>query len=66
VVHLWVEGFFEVFATAALALIFARMGLVNRQHAGAAVIASRGWLAINGSSRKARCSASLFIARRSG
>jgi nitric oxide reductase subunit B len=40
VVHLWVEGFFEVFATAALSLIFARMGLVQRQHAGAAVIAS--------------------------
>jgi nitric oxide reductase subunit B len=40
VVHLWVEGFFEVFATAALALIFARMGLVQRHHAGAAVIAS--------------------------
>jgi nitric oxide reductase subunit B len=40
VVHLWVEGFFEVFATAALALIFARMGLVHRRHAGAAVIAS--------------------------
>ena len=29
VVHLWVEGFFEVFATAALSLIFARMGLVK-------------------------------------
>ena len=42
VVHLWVEGFFEVFATAALALIFARMGLVHRQRAGAAVIASSG------------------------
>ena len=40
VIHLWVEGFFEVFATAALALIFARMGLVQRAHAGAAVIAS--------------------------
>jgi nitric oxide reductase subunit B len=40
VVHLWVEGFFEVFATAALALIFARLGLVQKQHAGAAVIAS--------------------------
>ena len=26
VVHLWVEGFFEVFATAALALVFARLG----------------------------------------
>ena len=42
VVHLWVEGFFEVFATSALALIFARMGLVHRRHAGAAVIASSG------------------------
>jgi len=40
IVHLWVEGFFEVFATAAIALIFARMGLVHRSHAGAAVIAS--------------------------
>ena len=40
VVHLWVEGFFEVFATAAIALIFARLGLVQRSHAGAAVIAS--------------------------
>ena len=40
VVHLWVEGFFEVFATAALALIFARMGLVRPRHAGAAVIGS--------------------------
>jgi nitric oxide reductase subunit B len=40
VVHLWVEGFFEVFATAALSLIFARMGLIKPGHAGAAVIAS--------------------------
>ena len=40
VVHLWVEGFFEVFATAALALIFARFGLVKQAHAGAAVIGS--------------------------
>jgi hypothetical protein len=40
VVHLWVEGFFEVFATAALSLIFARMGLVQPSHAGAAVIGS--------------------------
>ena len=29
VVHLWVEGFFEVFATAAIALIFAQMGLTS-------------------------------------
>jgi nitric oxide reductase subunit B len=40
VVHLWVEGFFEVFATAALAFVFARMGLVSKSHAGTAVIAS--------------------------
>ena len=40
VIHLWVEGFFEVFATSAAALIFARLGLVQRSHAGAAVIAS--------------------------
>ncbi|MCC6553726.1 MAG: nitric-oxide reductase large subunit [Polyangiaceae bacterium] len=40
VVHLWVEGFFEVFATAALALIFAKMGLIEKRHAGIAVIAS--------------------------
>jgi nitric oxide reductase subunit B len=40
VVHLWVEGFFEVFATAAIAIIFARMGLIERRSAGAAVVAS--------------------------
>ena len=40
VVHLWVEGFFEVFATVALAFVFARMGLVQKRHAGTAVIAS--------------------------
>ncbi|HOX24292.1 MAG TPA: nitric-oxide reductase large subunit [Candidatus Krumholzibacteria bacterium] len=40
VVHLWVEGFFEVFATAALAFVFARLGLVKERHAGGAVIAS--------------------------
>jgi len=40
VVHLWVEGFFEVFATAALAFVLARMGLVAARHASQAVIAS--------------------------
>jgi len=40
VVHLWVEGFFEVFATAALALLFAKMGLVEPSHAGRAVVVS--------------------------
>lgn len=29
VVHLWVEGFFEVFATVVLAFIFVRMGLIK-------------------------------------
>ena len=28
-VHLWVEGFFEVFATAVMALIFTRLGLIQ-------------------------------------
>ncbi len=40
VVHLWVEGFFEVFATATLSLLFAKLGLVEARHAGLAVIAS--------------------------
>ncbi len=40
VVHLWVEGFFEVFATAAIAFVFARMNLIRENHAGGAVIAS--------------------------
>jgi nitric oxide reductase subunit B len=40
VVHLWVEGFFEVFATAAVAFVFARMGLVRPRTASAAVIFS--------------------------
>lgn len=38
VVHLWVEGFFEVFATAVIALIFAGMGLVRARIANASVI----------------------------
>jgi len=29
VVHLWVEGFFEVFATAVIAILFVRMGLLR-------------------------------------
>jgi nitric oxide reductase subunit B len=40
VVHLWVEGFFEVFATTALAVIFAALGLVSRRMATAASLAS--------------------------
>ncbi len=38
VVHMWVEGFFEVFATAAVAFLFARMGLVRWSTATAAAI----------------------------
>ncbi len=29
VVHLWVEGFFEVFATVVIAFLFTRMGLLR-------------------------------------
>ena len=38
VVHLWVEGFFEVFATAVIALLFARMGLIRPRLAADAVL----------------------------
>jgi nitric oxide reductase subunit B len=34
VVHLWVEGFFEVFATVVIAFLFARLGLVSARAAG--------------------------------
>ena len=38
VVHLWVEGFFEVFATAVIALLFVRLGLVRSSVANGAVL----------------------------
>src|SRR5690606_36023503 len=38
VVHLWVEGFFEVFATAVIAFLFTRMGLLNIRSATAATL----------------------------
>jgi len=38
VVHLWVEGFFEVFATVVIAFLFARLGLVRLLVAGRAVV----------------------------
>jgi nitric oxide reductase subunit B len=38
VVHLWVEGFFEVFATVVIAFLFARLGLVRLPVAGRAVV----------------------------
>jgi len=37
-VHLWVEGFFEVFATAVMALIFTRLGLIRTSTASVAVL----------------------------
>ena len=38
VIHLWVEGFFEVFATVAISFLFARMGLIKPLHAARAVL----------------------------
>ena len=38
-VHLWVEGFFEVFATAVVALIFTSLGLVRAASANRAIVA---------------------------
>jgi nitric oxide reductase subunit B len=38
-VHLWVEGFFEVFATAVIALIFTNLGLVRAASANKAIVA---------------------------
>ncbi|MBX3395981.1 MAG: nitric-oxide reductase large subunit [Phycisphaerae bacterium] len=40
VVHLWVEGFFEVFATVVIAFLFTRMGLLKTATATAAVLFS--------------------------
>ncbi len=42
VVHLWVEGFFEVFATVAIALLSTRMGLLRESTALRAVSLSMG------------------------
>ena len=38
VVHLWVEGFFEVFATTAVAFIFVRLGLLSNKFATISVL----------------------------
>lgn len=38
VVHLWVEGFFEVFATLALAILFVKLGLVGIKSATNSVL----------------------------
>ncbi len=45
VVHLWVEGFFEVFATVVIAFLFSRLGLVPvRSAARAAILSSTVFL----------------------
>jgi nitric oxide reductase subunit B len=40
VVHLWVEGFFEVFATTVIAFFFARIGLIKHLFAARAALLS--------------------------
>jgi nitric oxide reductase subunit B len=37
-VHLWVEGFFEVFATAVIALLFTKLGLIRASSANSAIV----------------------------
>lgn len=48
VVHLWVEGIFEVFATTALAFIFSSMGLVSQRMATTASLASASLFMVGG------------------
>ena len=48
VVHLWVEGFFEVFATTALAFVFSTLGLVSRRMATTASLASASLFLLGG------------------
>lgn len=48
VVHLWVEGFFEVFATVSLAFIFYNMGLVSRTVATASSLGSASLFMLGG------------------
>ena len=40
VVHLWVEGFFEVFATVVIAYLFARLKVIKAEHAAYASLLS--------------------------
>lgn len=48
VVHLWVEGFFEVFAATALAFIFFSMGLVSKRIATSSSLASASLFMLGG------------------
>jgi len=52
VVHLWVEGFFEVFATVAIAFLFTRMGLLRVKTATASVLFSTVVFLFGGSSAR--------------
>jgi nitric oxide reductase subunit B len=40
IVHLWVEGFFEVFATVVIAFLFTRLGVINPARAAEASLLS--------------------------
>ena len=48
VVHLWVEGFFEVFATVVIAFLFVRLGLLRTKLATAAVLFSTNVFLLGG------------------
>jgi len=48
VVHLWVEGFMEVFATAAMGFLFARLGLVRPASATRAILFSTAIFLVGG------------------
>ena len=48
VVHLWVEGFFEVFATGALAFLFTKLGLVRSSSATRAFLAATALFLLGG------------------
>lgn len=48
VVHLWVEGFFEVFATVALAFIFVTLGLIKPRSATKASLLSTSIFLVGG------------------
>jgi nitric oxide reductase subunit B len=48
VVHLWVEGFFEVFATVVIAFLFTRMGLLKIRTATASVLFSTSIFLLGG------------------
>ncbi len=48
VVHLWVEGFFEVFATVVFAFLFARLGLLEAKSTERAVVAASAIFLVGG------------------